>query len=577
MRVKNILHISKWEINSKFLSFDLKTVLLFTLAVLAVLGIGMFVGPPQTGSDLYTVGVNSSSEYYPVVEKSHKLRVVEPNQKQFENGEIDILIENSTISTHNTQKGNAARSTLDIAIQEYNTKNLQQEKNETAAFPISVSVLYLSQNKDTGNTTEKKQSQSQKSPTSAQSNTNNTTVSDVQAQSEINGNTETNIRPNDVSQPFPFESLLYAFLFLLPLNFIVQAFASSIIDEKSNEHGKLLLSAPVSGSDIILGKAIPYILACLVVIAGVSVGVGAGFLSVVAILPLALLYLSLGLVAAIFSRSYKELTFFMLAISVGLMAYAFIPAIFTNLNSISSLSPLSVVVKEINGSNIAPAFFGFATVPLLIVSGLLYGYGARLYKEEYLFSNQSLPSLSLAGLSEWMTSTKSPFFVTAVGLPVVFVAELCVFSVFVVFPELFSLPVILVAIALVEEIAKSIHIYAGFKFKKFTPSINTAILVGSLSGFGFLVAEKLFVISQSVGLTGKSFNTVIFGGGLLPDVSGTIGIFILILWPFIHAITASISSLGARKSQLRWYILSVIIATIVHVGYNLIVVMSYGG
>jgi len=60
--------------------------------------------------------------------------------------------------------------------------------------------------------------------------------------------------PGSISPPFPFVSLLLAFVFLVPMNFLIQAYGSSVLDERTNRRGSPLLVTPLSPVDIVAGR-----------------------------------------------------------------------------------------------------------------------------------------------------------------------------------------------------------------------------------------------------------------------------------------------------------------------------------
>jgi len=57
------------------------------------------------------------------------------------------------------------------------------------------------------------------------------------------------------------------------------------------------------------------------------------------IFPVLLLFFSLSFIAAIFSRSFKELTFAMVFFSVIVSGYVFFPAMFANVHTVSPHIP----------------------------------------------------------------------------------------------------------------------------------------------------------------------------------------------------------------------------------------------
>jgi hypothetical protein len=129
-----------------------------------------------------------------------------------------------------------------------------------------------------------------------------------------------------------------------------------------------------------------------------------------------------------------------------------------------------------------------------------------------------------------------------------------------------------VVIAAIEEVAKSIHIYAGFESDRFGRSTKMALLLGGLSGLGFFVGEKFTVIAQVVGLPELVLGqATLTPSGVTPSATAVLFFAPLVL----HAVTAAISALGAKKN-LRWYLLAMLVATVVHAAYNFGVVSIYG-
>ena len=130
----------------------------------------------------------------------------------------------------------------------------------------------------------------------------------------------------------------------------------------------------------------------------------------------------------------------------------------------------------------------------------------------------------------------------------------------------------MVAIAGIEEVAKSLHLYAGFETGRFDRSARTALVVGSLSGLGFFVGEKLTAVVQLVGLPSLRLGQAAFA----PSGIGVGTAAALLLAPLaLHVVTASISALGARGDS-RWYGAGLAVAIVVHAVYNLAVVVALG-
>ncbi|MDY6779760.1 MAG: PrsW family intramembrane metalloprotease, partial [Halobacteria archaeon] len=267
--------------------------------------------------------------------------------------------------------------------------------------------------------------------------------------------------PADIVPPFPFKSLILSFAFLIPMNFVIQAHSSSFMDERVNRRGELLLVSPVSRFDIIVGKTLPYFGLLLGVTVLIALGIGGGFVSVASVVPVALVFLATSFVGAMFARSFKELTFVMVSSSVLLTSYVFVPAMFTAVERISSISPITLVVNELQGTGVGWTDYAFATLPLYLTALVLFGLGAGVYKEEDMFTQRRLPHKALDSVANWLRRA-SVAKVTAFLIPLVFAAELLALALLFAVPIGVSIPVILVTVSLIEEVAKSVAVYAGF-------------------------------------------------------------------------------------------------------------------
>jgi ABC-type Na+ efflux pump permease subunit len=312
------------------------------------------------------------------------------------------------------------------------------------------------------------------------------------------------------------------------------------------------------------------------VTAGIALLVGGGVVAVAAVVPLALLFLAATFVGAMFARSFKELTFVTVSVSVFLTSYAFVPAIFTNVTPIALISPLSLVVRDLQGAAVDPSAYLFSTGPIYLSSVLLFLLGIGVYREEDMFTQRSVPLKFLDALDARLSGNGSVALVSAFSIPFVFVAELLGIAVLFALPIAVSIPVILVVVALVEEIAKSLHVLAGFEKGRFASSLPATLAVGAASGVGFFAGEKATAVIQLVGLPDLAVGRAAFAP------AGTVGVgalpvaLALLAAPLVlHVVTASLSALGARKG-FRWYLVGLGAAILVHTAYNLAVVTLLG-
>jgi RsiW-degrading membrane proteinase PrsW (M82 family) len=190
-----------------------------------------------------------------------------------------------------------------------------------------------------------------------------------------------------------------------------------------------------------------------------------------------------------------------------------------------------------------------------------------------MFTQRSIPLKLLDALDAQLSGRWSVALVSALTIPFVFVAELLVVALLFALPLSLSLPVLFVSIAAIEELAKSLHVYAGFRTGRFDPSVASAVGLGALSGLGFFVGEKATAVAQAVGLTELAVGRAAFA----PAGIGLTGAVALLLAPLVlHAVTAAISAVGAARRRRVPYLGSLVVAVAVHALYNLSVVVLSG-
>ncbi|NHN58794.1 ABC transporter permease subunit [Halorussus rarus] len=629
MKPRKTLRIARWEVSRNVGQFDRRTVAVAAVVLLAVGALTPMVASQGITLDdgIYRVGVSQDSPYYDPVAQDPTFVAVEPNAQRFPE-RMDVLVQRGQpIVAADSSKGKAALAEFRKTVKRYNDALMADEDDRAAAFPVEVSVRYRAQDLagasggsgaggadsaatrttregemrlggGSGGGTGSGDSDSEGSATASPGAGGDAGDTDgaVQAPSVGSGGSlfGGNARagtPSDIAPPFPFESLVLAFAFILPMNFVIQAYASTILDERINERGELLLVSPVSRGDIIAGKTLPYLLGMVAIASVTAVGIAVltpaadGALavaetaaaSVAAVVPIALLFLASAFVGGMFARSFKELTFVTVTLSVFLTSYAFIPAIFTNVHPIAAISPLTLVVEALQGSGFSAGDYAFSTGPLYLSAGVLFALGAGVYREEDMFTQRSVPLKFLDALDGQITGRRSVAKLSALSIPFVFVGELLVVAVLFALPVSLSMPVLLVAIALVEEIAKSVHVYAGFAHSRFERTFRSAATLGFLSGLGFFVGEKATAVAQLVGLPNQELGKAAFGTVTSLGIEASPAVLVaLFLAPLaLHTVTATMTAAGATRDR-NWYVGTLAAATLVHAAYNLTVVSYLG-
>ncbi|QCJ48019.1 PrsW family intramembrane metalloprotease [Haloprofundus sp. MHR1] len=605
---RKTLRVARWEAARTAGVFDRKTA---GAAFAAALLVGAFgAAALSTGGagvaldeNIYRVGIAADSPYYDAVAESPPLAARPPDEAALRDGEIDALVRGNEVEPADSERGRAAAAAYRSAVQSYNDRRMLAEENQSAAFPVVVEIRYADRGgasggsaatdagSDTdssgGDSADSDQSPNAESGSGASDGTGGSAGADEPSDGEGDGalavpdvggsgalfGGQSSGSPADIAPPFPFGSLVLAFAFLVPVNFVVQSYGSTMLNERINRRGELLLVAPLSPTSIVAGKTLPYALAILGVTTLIAALVGGGLLSVAAVFPLALAYLAATFVGAMFARSFKELTFVTVALSVFLTTYAFVPAIFTDVTPIALISPLTLVVRDLQGAAVSAGEYAFATGSFYFGSGVLFLLGVGVYREEDLFTQRSVPLKFLDALDSRLSGKRSVAVLSALFIPFVFVAELLTVAVLFALPVQLSMPLLLASIAAVEEFAKSVHVYAGFEKNRFERSVPTAVVLGSLSAVGFFAGEKVTAVVQLVGLPELALGRAAFATSGLPGI-GPAGAVGLLLAPLLlHVVTASLTAIGASRNRLL-YVASLVVAVAVHTFYNLAVVVT---
>jgi ABC-type Na+ efflux pump permease subunit len=621
VKARKTLRIARWEVTKNAGQLDRRTVAVGVAVLLLVAVLTPLVASQGVTLDdgIYRVAVSEDSPYYDPVAEDPTFAVVPPGTE-----DADVWVRSGTVLATDTAKSKAALAEFRTTVEAYNDRLMAAESDQSAAFPVAVSVEYVEQegmgatDSESGSgsqVTTRTTSEGEKrlggdgddgggdgsgdGSGSEDGNAGSTQPSGadgpVGAPSVGSGGSlfgdQQGGTPSDVAPPFPFESLVLAFAFVLPMNFVIQAYASTILDERINDRGELLLVAPVSRGDIIAGKTLPYLLGMVAIASVTAVGIAvlaptaegtlsiattAG-ISVSAVIPIALVFLASSFVGAMFARSFKELTFVTVTLSVFLTAYAFVPAIFTNVHPVAAISPLTLVVRALRGSAITLGEYAFSTLPLYLSSGVLFALGAGVYREEDMFTQRSVPLKFLDALDGQISGRRSVAKISAFSIPFVFVGELLAVALLFALPVEVSMPVLLVAIAFVEELAKSVHVYAGFAHARFGRSLGSVALLGALSGLGFFLGEKATAVAQLVGLPDLELGRAAFGTvtGLGVEPSPLLLAGLLFAPLVLHGVTATITAFGASRNR-NWYFGTLAVATLVHAAYNLTVVSHLG-
>ncbi|MDZ7745624.1 MAG: PrsW family intramembrane metalloprotease [Halobacteriales archaeon] len=611
MRLRKLLRVARWETTKGVNGIDRRVAVLIIATLLVAVAAVPALAATGFALDegIYRVGVADGHPLHSPATNDSTFDVHDPSVEAFENGELELLVQGDRIRYRSTDKGRAALATLRETTAQYNDALMRFETNQTAANPVSVTLRFAERGSATTDEKSRDGSDGGGSSDGGQTSSDGgggaasgggsssgsggndggggppTTGSGDGGfgggdsgglpSLDIFGSETTTSSPSDITPPFPFDSLVLAFLFVLPLNFAVQAYGSTMLKERLNRRGELLLVAPLSRSDIIAGKTLPYLVASLAVLSVIAFALpGGGLLSLAGVVPLTLLFLAVTFLAAMMARSFKELTFLTVAITVGLTSFAFVPAIFTEIEGIALISPLTLVVRDLTGESVTAIQVLFATLPATATAAVCYGFGVGLYREEDMFTQRAVPLKVLDALAGRIKRARSLVLVTALVVPFVFVAELLGVAALFALPTSVSIPAVLVVVVIIEEVAKFVPILAGFEHARYPRTLRGATLAGVASGTGFFIGEKLMLVVQFVGLPQQQVGAAAFGPSVA-NVSPAIALVLLFVPLVLHSVTATISAVGATRGRTGW-LLGLATAMLVHLAYNAVILTGVG-
>ncbi|MCX9088585.1 MAG: ABC transporter permease [Candidatus Methanoperedens sp.] len=611
--MSRIFTIARWELRKTKSSFSLKT-RFFSFIILILIGTASFFAA-QSGlhinDNIYRVAVTDAS-LAGVLQSDAKFEVYiagEGGAKSlFENEGIDILISGDKIYYHNTEKSISALDALDKAIKKYDEARLLSYNDLNNTFPVWINIKNIAReqafqapsiNKIPMNMTTQapetgagqvpeedshdiKSSMepvepdgsvpvTEKQGTNININIPEKTTENIQIPSirEITENriispiNEQNLAtPSHFNPSIPFKSVVLSFIFIFPIFFIAQFFSSSIMDERIKRKGELLLVTPASSYQIVLGKLLPYLLGSIALVAIMTFKLGGSPWIILTLLPVSLMFLSTSFLGAIIARSFKELSFVLIFLSVFLSGYIFFPAMFANIHAISIISPITLVVRLLENETVSISDYMFSTLPFYLLSILIFIFGIFIYREEDLFTQKSIKEKLLDSIQEFIKRVPAPLFSFSIALlPLVFSIQLMLIVLMFNFPIRIGILLFIIVAAFVEELVKSVGIYTVFSRKMSDVTTGNALKFGILSGIGFFAGEKILLLVVIASIAGSAFGSVM-------------GIGLLVFPLLLHVTSTTVASLGMRYLGYREYLACVVLASIVHAAYNLYLVRS---
>ncbi|MCL7410293.1 MAG: ABC transporter [Methanosarcinaceae archaeon] len=590
--------IAKWEFFRSKLKFDARSLILLALSLLLLIGASYMAA--QTGmnmnNDMYRVTLTNPA-LEPVLGIDQRFNVMTVDVNTASNmyaTDADLVIIDPNVFMADTQKSASASEALKSTLKNYREGVLTSYNDINNTHPVWVTIHYLERpeafqvlsgerrraSEEDGATTQLSPEEieaaapggriageigagaTQKRPQTAQE------LQTIQTRNLFEK--QTIATPSHFAPPIPFTAILYSFLFIFPIYFVSQFYSSSIMDERTNKKCELVLVAPLRGADIVIGKTVPYLLVTMAIIAIVIayikglptdiVTIKSSLLILATMFPIVLLFFAFSFISAILSRSFKELTFAMVFLSVVVSGYLFFPAMFANVHAISTISPMTLIVLLIEGDTINMGEYIFSTLPFYFVGLSVFVFGTYIFREEDLFTQKPITQKLLDCVEIFLSNPYgSVFLLSIIFIPFVYMAQLMLIVMLFNLPLPYSVIVMIVLAALIEELVKSIGIYTLFKRKMVVLTLKNAATLAILAGAGFFAGEKLLVI-----ITLAPIATSVFGSVM------TMGTLLLIPL-MIHIIGVMVVSLGMYAINPRWYLPFVLFASVLHGLYNLFI------
>ncbi|MDD1695346.1 MAG: ABC transporter permease [Methanoregula sp.] len=599
-RLADIATIARWEVKKSFTMLGRDVLPLAVILFVLLVVVTGFAA--QTGMHLqdgmYIVGVDdpqvagllASDNRFSVYAMDSS--VLFKNQNAF-----DLIIINGTVYTSATDKGNAAQKTLERDYSKYVNSIYNTENDLFAAYPLWIDTQSIKSELNflatqsgqyvsvsPGRMAPVPEGEVKTVPTPSttlsitqeelraglvQSNAKNTQFSrytDTLSSSSEMGNFKT---PSQLSPPLPFDSIILIFVFIFPLYFTSQFFMMSIMNERIERKGEVLLSTPVRTSSIIIGKALPYLLGMLAICTVLTFYIRASPVIILPLIPVIFFFLANALLIGMLSRSFKELSFISIFFSTVATAYLFFPSIFANVHVISLISPLTLIVLTIQGSAWTVTDYLYSTSLFWLTAAVLFYIAARNFKEERLFSEKRLLSRVREFLSE-ILSEKHPFIslfmLSGFSIPFIFMVQMMCLVLFFNIPMPYSLVLLLLFAALIEEFAKGIGIYTIYSRDPSFLSWKNLILACAATAIGFLVGEKLLLFVTLAQISDSVFGSILF-------------LSLGSLWlPFLlHFGCVTIVACCLKFWGKKGFVPGLIIAMIVHCLYNLYFILGWLG
>ncbi len=291
------------------------------------------------------------------------------------------------------------------------------------------------------------------------------------------------LTPDELRPPSLLNKLIYAFSFIIPIYFVIQVYSSSTIEDKIKKRFELLFVAEDEWK-ILFGKMVPYLILSVALGFATMIALGKNVTGIIFLIPIILFLLSLSKFTAMISRSYREMTFLTIILSIFITVYLFIPAIFTAI-PMSKISPITLLLTFFEEGKIDFRDYAVSTIQFYVMSIVLLTLS--LNSLEIMHSQANPIEKVMTITMDIVKSYWIVFLASILSIPFVFVIEF--FTLSIIFMTKYAFAVVILLIAVIEEFFKGLFIYSAFK-NGLNP-YPSAILSAS----GFLIGEKALLFT----------------------------------------------------------------------------------
>ncbi len=287
------------------------------------------------------------------------------------------------------------------------------------------------------------------------------------------------ITPEQLKPPSLLKKIIYAFAFVIPVYFVVQVYSSSAIEDKIKRRLDLLFVAEEEWK-VFVGKMLPYFVLSTLLAIAILTAFGRP-LGIFLLIPIILFMLALSTFTAMISRSYVEMTFLTIVLSILVTTYLFVPAIF-NVMRFSKISPITLLLEDEYGLK----DYLIATLQFYVMSLVLFYLS--LNSTEVMHSKSSpidkIVQISLRTVNRY----ELVLIASLLSIPFVFFIEF--FTLSFIFAFRYALILVILLIGVIEEFFKSVIIYSGIE-----NGLNPYVCA-FLSAIGFFLGEKSVLFSM---------------------------------------------------------------------------------